>query len=115
MAKRSRRRPPSKRGSRTAKEHLPAALAPPRRPTAPHDSGGILLPFGPPALIELVEDPHAHAVCRSCARIASLELTQDDLGALEQLAGRGPDGWVVDGVTFTLTGSCPQCRAESRA
>ncbi|MCI4330839.1 MAG: hypothetical protein L3K19_03195 [Thermoplasmata archaeon] len=58
----------------------------------------------------LREEPHAHMVCRNCGRIASVTLTQLDLFELERLAGRRPPRWSVDGVTFSLTGLCPNCR-----
>jgi hypothetical protein len=63
-----------------------------------------------PVPIALREDPHAHIVCRVCGRIASLSLQQTDLWMLGQVAERRPDGWAVDGVTYTLTGACQRCR-----
>ncbi len=63
------------------------------------------IPFPP----RLREEPHAHAVCRNCGRIAGVALTQLDLFELELLADRRPTGWSVEGVTFSLTGLCPRC------
>ena len=60
--------------------------------------------------VDLVEDPHAHIVCRACGRIQSVELTELDRHFLTELAGRHPDGWSVDGIAFSLMGACRRCR-----
>ena len=60
--------------------------------------------------VDLVEDPHAHVVCRVCGRIQRMDLTELDRHLLTELAMRHPDGWSVDGIAFSLTGSCQKCR-----
>jgi Fe2+ or Zn2+ uptake regulation protein len=60
--------------------------------------------------VALAEEPHAHVVCRSCGRIQAIELTELDRHFLEELAGRHPDGWSVDGIAYSLTGACRRCR-----
>jgi len=60
--------------------------------------------------VRLVEDPHAHVVCRVCGRIQRIELTELDRHLLTELAAQHPEGWSVDGVAFSLTGACQRCR-----
>jgi len=60
--------------------------------------------------VDLVEDPHAHIVCRACGRIQSVELSELDRHFLTELAGHHPDGWSVDGIAFSLMGACRRCR-----
>ncbi|HEY1199175.1 MAG TPA: hypothetical protein VGG32_10720 [Thermoplasmata archaeon] len=60
--------------------------------------------------VDLVEDPHAHIVCRACGRIQTVELTELDRHFLTELAGHHPDGWNVDGIAFSLMGACRRCR-----
>jgi Fe2+ or Zn2+ uptake regulation protein len=57
-----------------------------------------------------VEAPHAHAVCRSCGRISEVELRTEEHEVLRALAEQRPVGWAIDGLTFSLTGTCPRCR-----
>ena len=82
------------------------------RPPAPVVPGsvpeGVALASPPP------ETPHGHLICRRCGRIAELELTELDRHLLMEISRRRPDGWEIDGVTFSLTGTCPRCRKESR-
>jgi Fe2+ or Zn2+ uptake regulation protein len=74
------------------------------------------VPDGPPRLappvvrVALREEVHAHIVCRVCGRIQSVELTELDRHFLEELAGRPPEGWSVDGIAYSLTGACRRCR-----
>lgn len=71
----------------------------------------LIAPAGPrPARVELLEDPHAHVVCRSCGRIQRIELNELDRHLLTELAAQHPDGWNVDGISFSLTGACQRCR-----
>jgi Fe2+ or Zn2+ uptake regulation protein len=86
--------------------HAPAH----RRKARPKDA--IAIPSPPPRVVrvELVEDPHAHIVCRGCGRIQRLELTELDRHLLTEIAERHPDGWSVDGVAFSATGACRRCR-----
>jgi Fe2+ or Zn2+ uptake regulation protein len=60
--------------------------------------------------VDLLEDPHAHIVCRVCGRIQSVELTELDRHFLTELAGHHPEGWSVDGIAFSLMGACRRCR-----
>jgi Fe2+ or Zn2+ uptake regulation protein len=94
MASRGRRtrprRPPS---ARRAKEVFAIPSAPPRE-----------------VRVDLVEDPHAHIVCRNCGRIQSLELTELDRHLLTEIARRHPDGWSVERLAFSATGACRRCR-----
>ncbi|HXY46470.1 MAG TPA: hypothetical protein VEK13_01040 [Thermoplasmata archaeon] len=60
--------------------------------------------------VDLLEDPHSHIVCRVCGRIQRIELTELDRHLLTELAMRHPDGWSVDGISFSLTGACQRCR-----
>jgi hypothetical protein len=92
---RTRRALPKKRPHRAA--------APPRVPGTRSDP-----PDAPRPL--LAERPHAHIVCRGCGRIAPLNLDLDEELRLEAIARASPDGWSVDLVAFSLTGTCPRCR-----
>ena len=109
------------KGSRTVRPTRPSvpAPAPPaprvshrRRAPAPVVPGsvpeGVALASPPP------ETPHGHLICHRCGRIAELELTELDRHFLMELSRRRPQGWEIDGVTFSLTGTCPRCRKESR-
>ena len=60
--------------------------------------------------VGLLEDPHSHIVCRVCGRIQRIELTELDRHFLTEMASRRPDGWSVDGISFSLTGACRRCR-----
>lgn len=69
----------------------------------------------PTARVEVVrsvsgEDPHAHIVCHACGRIQRVELSELDRHLLTELAALRPDGWDVDRIAFSLTGSCRRCR-----
>ncbi len=85
----------------------------PPKPRAPRSRR---VPDGPPpepqnvVRVDLREAAHAHIVCRVCGRIQSIELTELDHHFLEELARRHPDGWAVDGIAYSLTGSCRRCR-----
>jgi Fe2+ or Zn2+ uptake regulation protein len=82
----------------------------PVRPARVVASPTVSVPAPSVVRVDLLEDPHAHVVCRSCGRIQSIDLTELDLHLLTELAARHPDGWSVDGVTFSLTGACQRCR-----
>jgi Fe2+ or Zn2+ uptake regulation protein len=60
--------------------------------------------------VALREDPHAHIVCRNCGRIQAIELTELDRHLLEELATHHPNGWMVDGIAYSVTGACQRCR-----
>lgn len=60
--------------------------------------------------VDLLEDPRALIVCRSCGRIQRMELTELDRHLLSELAAQHPDGWSVDGIAFSMTGACRRCR-----
>ena len=64
--------------------------------------------------LSLPETPHGHLICHRCGRIAELELTELDRHLLTELSGRRPKEWDIDGVTFSITGSCPRCRNGGR-
>ncbi len=70
-----------------------------------------VVPRGPQ--VDLGEDPRGHVVCRVCGRIQSVELTELDRHLLTQLAAQHPDGWSVDRIAFSLTGTCLRCREGS--
>ncbi|MCI4369221.1 MAG: hypothetical protein L3K09_06645 [Thermoplasmata archaeon] len=59
--------------------------------------------------------PHAHAVCRACGRISDLPLLPSEPELLKALADGRPEGWAADGITFTVTGTCPNCLGTSRS
>jgi Fe2+ or Zn2+ uptake regulation protein len=58
-----------------------------------------------------IATPTGHAVCRSCGRITRISLLPEEVGLLEALADHRPDGWSVDGASFSVTGLCASCRA----
>ena len=89
--------------------HRPPARRPPARPRVPAE---LRVEALTPRIIrvDLVEDPHAHIVCRACGRIQAVELTELDRHFLTELAGHHPDGWSVDGIAFSLMGACQRCR-----
>ena len=62
----------------------------------------------------LLEPPHSHVVCRVCGRIASVPLDTDGSLLLERLARQRPDGWTVDLISFSLTGTCERCGQRDR-
>lgn len=69
------------------------------------------IPVGPEGTARpRVEHPHSQAVCRGCGRILEIALTLEELRSLAGLAERAPDGWRVDGLSFTLMGACRRCR-----
>ena len=57
------------------------------------------------------EPPHAHAVCRSCGRIADVPMSTEERGFLAALSDGRPERWDVHGITLSLTGFCPRCRS----
>ncbi|MGA8275185.1 MAG: hypothetical protein WB789_08965 [Thermoplasmata archaeon] len=65
--------------------------------------------------MRLGEPPHSHIVCRNCGRIASVDLEDAERELLVALASRHPEGWSVDGISFSLTGACARCRGGPRA
>lgn len=111
MASKGRHPRRSKRAAAPAQlptvEHHP----PHRRAPAPVVPGS--LPEGVVLSSPARETPHGHLICHRCGRIAELELTELDRHLLMELSRRRPAGWEVDGVTFSLTGTCPRCRKES--
>lgn len=72
------------------------------------------VPEGVAVNIPPPETPHGHLICHRCGRIAELELTELDRHLLMETSRKRPDGWEIDGVTFSLTGTCPECRRKSR-
>ncbi len=57
-----------------------------------------------------IEHPRSQAVCRGCGRILEVALALEELQGLAALAERAPEGWRVDGISFTLMGACRRCR-----
>ncbi len=103
----------SREGGTRGRASKPGAPHPHRhRAPAPVVPGsvpeGVAITSPPP------ETPHGHLICHTCGRIAELELTELDRHLLMELARRRPEGWEVDGVTFSLTGTCPGCRRKIR-
>jgi len=91
---------------------MPTARRPRSRGAGRPRRGPVAPPARPPrgVRVELREAAHAHIVCRVCGRIQPVELTELDRHFLEELAGRAPDGWAVDGIAYSLTGACRRCR-----
>ncbi|MGI0053296.1 MAG: hypothetical protein ACREC5_02295 [Thermoplasmata archaeon] len=58
-----------------------------------------------------IDPPRSHAVCRGCGRILEVALALEELRVLSELAERAPEGWRVDGISFTLMGACRRCRS----
>ena len=69
-----------------AARRRPAARRPPARLRVPPELR-IEAPTPRVIRVDLVEDPHAHIVCRACGRIQSVELTELDRHFLTELAG----------------------------
>jgi hypothetical protein len=90
----------------------------PVRPIHRHRAPAPVVPGSLPEGVAIAspprETPHGHLICHRCGRIAELELTELDRHLLMELSRRRPDRWEVDGVTFSLTGTCPRCRKETR-
>ncbi|HEV2165670.1 MAG TPA: hypothetical protein VGS23_01625 [Thermoplasmata archaeon] len=89
-----KRRPPSHRGR--------PARPPERRPTAP-SRDPITPSYIPP-------ETSAHAICRVCGRILRVSIAHEEVATLQSFSDRRPDGWTVEGMSFSFTGICPQCR-----
>jgi hypothetical protein len=68
----------------------------------PEPEVGIVLPR--------IERPRMQAVCRQCGRILEIPLELSDLRILADFARRAPEGWQVEGLSFTLAGACRRCR-----
>ena len=100
-----------------------APRAPPRKraakPPKPSPARAAVVPGSIPEHsvhpIPATDLPHVHAVCRRCGRIADVELNSDELGALQAFAHQRPVDWTVEGITFSITGTCPRCRASGPA
>jgi hypothetical protein len=88
-----------------------------RRPThpVPRSSTRAPSPSPWPTPPRLTEPPHSHIVCRSCGRIATVDLVEGERQLLIALAARHPDTWTVDRIAFSLTGFCARCREGPRA
>jgi len=88
------------------------ARKPPRTKPSARTPPGIAVRLGTvhEVRVDLLEDPHAHVVCRVCGRIQRIELTELDRHLLTELAAQHPAGWSVDGIAFSLTGACQKCR-----
>ncbi len=104
----SPRRSP-KRGSRPAARSRP----PPRA----HRRSGSVPATAPKRrrTIALAEPPHGHIVCRSCGRIHPLELVPVDRELLIDMTARGPEGWAIERVAYSIAAVCPTCRRAAPA
>jgi hypothetical protein len=90
-----------------------ARRAPPAKPSRrprPVPLPNLARPLPRRAHVALLEEPHAHVVCRVCGRIQRIELTELDRHVLTEMAERHPEDWAVDGIAFSLTGACRRCR-----
>jgi Fe2+ or Zn2+ uptake regulation protein len=89
----------------------------PRRPKAPTETrsalAGVLGPQGgaggPTAY--LPPQPTAHAICRRCGRIVRVPIPAAEVAELQSFVDRRPDGWSIEGMSFSFTGTCPTCQA----
>lgn len=99
------------RSPRAAKRapRAPRRRAPTKEPLAevvpgsvPDDPEGVVVPR--------IDPPHLLAVCRGCGRISALSLDAEEVGLLAGFAGKAPEGWIVDGLSLTLTATCRRCR-----
>ena len=93
----------SKASRRTRGSWLPR-----RPPKAPADAwlapgGGFATPHVPPL-------PTAHAICRRCGRIMRIVIPSEEVPTLQAFVDRRPDGWLVEGMSFSFTGLCAKCR-----
>ncbi|MCL4309009.1 MAG: hypothetical protein M1126_06620 [Candidatus Thermoplasmatota archaeon] len=98
--------PPRRSAKRTPR---PRARPPPRqrrRTTTVQDRRRIL---------HLPEPPHGHIVCRSCGRIHPLDLLPADRDVLLEMTARGPDGWAVERVAYSIAAVCPRCQRNVAA
>lgn len=105
-------RPPARRRPSASRKSARASSTAHRRTPAPVVPGsvpeGVALASPPP------ETPHGHLICPRCGRIAELELTELDRHLMMEISRRRPTGWEVEGVTFSLTGTCPRCGRTPR-
>jgi hypothetical protein len=70
--------------------------------SVPNEPEGVVVPR--------IDPPHLLAVCRGCGRISALSLEGEEVGMLAGFAGKAPEGWIVDGLSLTLTATCRRCR-----
>ncbi|MCI4334779.1 MAG: hypothetical protein L3K04_04035 [Thermoplasmata archaeon] len=70
--------------------------------SVPSEPEGVVVPR--------IDPPHLLAVCRGCGRISALALAPEEVGLLAGFAGKAPEGWIVDGLSLTLTSTCRRCR-----
>ncbi|HEV2448999.1 MAG TPA: hypothetical protein VGU43_01140 [Thermoplasmata archaeon] len=94
----TKRAPRAPRRKESAKEPL-AEVVPGSVPDEPE---GVVVPR--------IDPPHLLAVCRGCGRISALSLDAEEVGLLAGFAGKAPEGWIVDGLSLTLTATCRRCR-----
>ncbi|MBA0053161.1 transcriptional repressor [Streptomyces sp. AJS327] len=58
---------------------------------------------GRPAVFELATEPHQHALCTGCGRVANVDLAEPEP------RGAAPAGWRQESVEVILKGRCPDC------
>ncbi len=98
-------RPVRRKGARSRTAAAGAARA---RPTPPRRVPAPAVPvFVPP-------EASAHAICRICGRIVRVSVPPDEIALLHSFSDRRPDGWTVEGMSFSFTGICPRCREQLR-
>ncbi|MGC2290081.1 MAG: hypothetical protein WA688_09555 [Thermoplasmata archaeon] len=106
------------RRSRQAHASAPTSKPATAHPARGHRAPPPVVPGSVPEGVALTsppsETPHGHLICHRCGRIAELELTELDRHFLMELSRRRPEGWEIDGVTFSVTGTCAACRKKGR-
>jgi Fe2+ or Zn2+ uptake regulation protein len=76
------------------------------KPAAPREEHAVRVYVPPEAT--------AHAICRRCGRIVRVAVSPEEVAQLNAFADRRPDGWTVEGMTFSFTGLCSTCRGARR-
>ncbi|MFP8906396.1 MULTISPECIES: Fur family transcriptional regulator [Streptomyces] len=59
---------------------------------------------GLPAVFELASEPHHHALCTRCGRVANVDVQAPTPSR------KGLHGWHVMGAELVFKGECPDCR-----
>lgn len=62
---------------------------------------------GWPAVFEIADAPHNHALCTSCGRVENVE------SSTPRKPASGLRGWHVDGSEVVFKGQCPDCRTSA--
>ncbi|OEV05578.1 hypothetical protein AN216_02655 [Streptomyces oceani] len=59
---------------------------------------------GWPAVFEIGDTPHQHALCVTCGQVVNISVTP------EEIPRKRLRGWNLDSVEITFKGDCPDCR-----